>query len=456
MMRQVYIKEITTQLDAYEIYCGLEGVNHIFLDSSMIVNDLGRYSFIGINPFLIIKYKDGYLECNGIKSKGDIFEKLQSVLKEYEIENNTNLPFIAGGIGCFSYDLVKDMEPRIKLGKEQTIIPSVHFVFYDNLVICDHGTNQVFVSGMGILKDCKESVCEIEERIKAFKPEGKKKYSIKDVQFNSPFSKESYMEAVERIRQYIRCGDIYIANMTHTFVTDIKREAKEVYGVLRKINPAPFSAYLPFEDYQILSSSPEQFLRVRKGHVSTRPIKGTVPRGDTKEADEINKKRLLESEKDRAELLMIVDLERNDLSKVCEPFSVNVTELFEIESYPTVHHLIANVTGKLRENQTAVDCIKACFPGGSITGTPKIRAMEIMGELEPVSRGIYTGAIGYLGFDGSMDLNIVIRTILMKDDKAFVGVGGGITYESDPLPEYEETLIKAKALFEALRTTNIE
>ena len=224
----------------------------------------------------------------------------------------------------------------------------------------------------------------------------------------------------------------------------------DIYKVLRHLNPAPFGAYMPLEGFEVLCSSPERFLQITKGRVETRPIKGTRPRGETEEEDRDNIRALEESEKDRSELLMVVDLERNDLSKVCRPYTVKVTELFEIESYATVHHLVATVVGQLEEGQTAVDCLKACFPGGSITGTPKIRAMEVIETLERSRRNLYTGCIGYFGFDGGGDFNIVIRTILKKDNVLEICVGGGITWESDPEAEYLETLDKAQALFRAV------
>jgi para-aminobenzoate synthetase component 1 len=205
-----------------------------------------------------------------------------------------------------------------------------------------------------------------------------------------------------------------------------------------------------FEGFNIICSSPERFLSIKKRVVETRPIKGTMPRGFNVAEDLKNKNILINSEKDKAELLMVVDLERNDLSKVCKPGSVKVTELFKLEEYSTVFHLVSTVIGELKEAVSPLDCIKACFPGGSITGTPKIRSMEIIEELEPVRRNIYTGALGYLGFEGNVDLNIIIRTILIKDNKAYFGVGGGITWDSKEESEYDETLDKAKALMRVL------
>jgi para-aminobenzoate synthetase component 1 len=223
-----------------------------------------------------------------------------------------------------------------------------------------------------------------------------------------------------------------------------------VYKDLRHINPAPFAAFMNIEDFSIVSSSPERFLEIKNNIVQTRPIKGTRSRGKNKEEDLINRQELIDSEKDKSELLMIVDLERNDLSKVCKPYSVKVTELFKLEEYSTVFHLVSTVVGELKDKYTAVDCIKACFPGGSITGAPKVRSMEVIEELEPTRRSIYTGCIGYLGFDGNADLNIVIRTILIKEGQAYLGVGGGITWESEKEAEYQETLDKAKALMRVL------
>ena len=238
--------------------------------------------------------------------------------------------------------------------------------------------------------------------------------------------------------------------MTQRFYTESTEDSFEIYKKLRSINKAPFSAYMNFNDFQIISSSPERFLEVNNRKVVTRPIKGTRPRGQTKEEDIKNSLELLNSEKDKAELLMVVDLERNDLSKVCKHHSVKVTELFKLETYATVFHLVSTVEGELKDEVSAIKCIKECFPGGSITGTPKIRAMEIIEELEALKRNIYTGSIGYFDFRGNADFNIAIRTIIKKDNKAYFGVGGGITYDSNEEDEYNETLDKAKALMRVL------
>jgi aminodeoxychorismate synthase component I len=252
------------------------------------------------------------------------------------------------------------------------------------------------------------------------------------------------------VLEYIAAGDIYQVNLSQRFSAPYGGEAMALYERLRRQSPAPFAAYLDLGEAVVLSASPERFLRVAGRELETRPIKGTRPRGGTPEEDRRLAAELLASPKDRAELVMIVDLERNDLGRVSEYGSVHVPELVRLEAHPTVFHLVATVRGRLRPELSAVDALRACFPGGSITGAPKIRAMQIIEELEPTHRGFYTGAIGYLGWDGCADLNIAIRTIVLIDRHAHFQVGGGIVADSDPCAEYEETLHKGRALMRAL------
>lgn len=271
------------------------------------------------------------------------------------------------------------------------------------------------------------------------------------------FTKEEYISAVKKVKGYIASGDVYQVNLSQRFTTNLELPPFELYRCLRKINPSPFAAYLNFGKVTVISSSPERFLHFSSNNrvVHTRPIKGTRPRGKTPAEDSALAKELLSSEKDRAELIMIVDLERNDLSRVCEFGSVFVPELIKVEKHPTVYHLVSTITGRLPVDKSRIDILKASFPGGSITGAPKIRAMEIIDELEPTKRGIYTGSIGYFSFTGNMDLNIVIRTFIVKDNMAYFQVGGGIVSDSDPEGEYYETLDKGKALMEALNMAKI-
>ena len=270
------------------------------------------------------------------------------------------------------------------------------------------------------------------------------------VGLRSNFTHEGYVEAVERVRQYIIAGDIFQANISQRFEADIPLPPYELYRRLRLINPAPFASYLNFDGVAVVSASPERFLRVHGDLVETRPIKGTRPRGKDPAADAVMARELMNSGKDQAEHVMIVDLERNDLGRVCSYGTVRVNELAALEKYATVFHLTSTVEGRLRPGKDVIDLLKATFPGGSITGAPKVRAMEIIDELEPTRRSVYTGSIGYLGFDGNTDLDIVIRTILVKEGRAYFQVGGAVVYDSDPEGEYNETLDKAKALVHAL------
>lgn len=457
----VYIKEIQTTLDAFELYQIFATENNIFLDSSKTDLPYGHYSMMGLHPFLIMKYEsnqiyekrgtDSFQKCH---TQQTVFDYLKEKITQYEVKNPTDLPFIGGAIGYFSYDFGCQLEQIPMSSDPVATVPDAYFVFYDNALIIDHSTKQVFLTGLGILEDSKSSVSDLLRQIKAretLAPEKARSLCKEHPPcFQSPFSKQAYQDTIEAMRNYIRNGDIYIANLTHTFSSQFQSDPLQTYETLRSVNPAPFSAYLPLDGFHVLCSSPERFLEVKDGQVQTRPIKGTIARGTTAEEDEQNKKRLASSEKDKSELLMIVDLERNDLSKVCKPGTVKVPELFQIETFATVFHLVSTVIGTLQDSCTAVDCLKASFPGGSITGAPKIRAMELIDELERNRRNLYTGSIGYFGFDGNADFNIVIRSILLKDQTAHIGVGGGITWESNAQAEYEETIDKAVALFHSL------
>jgi len=275
--------------------------------------------------------------------------------------------------------------------------------------------------------------------------------------FQSSFTKENYLQSVQKILRYLRAGDCYQVNLSQRFETAIQESPSEIYARLKEISPAPYSAFIDAGSFQILSSSPELFLEAKAdGTLTTKPIKGTRPRGKTPAEDAALKKELQTSAKDCAELLMITDLERNDLGKVCEPGSVIVPELQAIETFAQVHHLVSTVQGKRRADKDIIDVLTAMMPGGSITGAPKIRAMEIIRELETVNRGVYTGAIGWIGPNNTGNFNIAIRTIVIQNQKAFFSAGGGIVIDSDPEKEYEETLIKASGMIKALTNANLD
>ena len=443
------IKEINTKLNAFEIFTIFRDEKDSFiLDSAMDKNKLGRYSFISSNPFKVLKYKD---------SEENPLNFLQEELKNYKVKNDTHLPFIGGAVGYLSYDLGNYMENLPRSAKDDLSVYDLYFGLYDHVIVVDHLEEKIYIATPDLdMKKEEEIAIYIEDKIIEAEKNGVDSicYEEKDViptKLVSNFTKKGFEDSVEKVRQYIKSGDIYQANLTQRFSGKTTLSSYELYRDLRRFSPAPFGAYLNFDDFNILSNSPERFIKCVDKKLETRPIKGTRPRGKNKEEDLKLQEELRNSEKDRAELLMIVDLERNDIGRISKIGSVKVPELFVIEPYANVNHLVATVVGELDDDKDTVDVIKATFPGGSITGAPKIRSMEIIDELEPTQRNVYTGSIGYIGFNGDMDLNIAIRTIVKKEDEVYFQVGGGMTWGSNPEEEYQETLDKAQSIMKALR-----
>ena len=434
-----------------------------FLDSSLI-NELGQYSIIGRKPYEILKKEQGQFFQNGSLRTDTTFEAyLKRYLQDHVDENELDIPMVSGAIGYLSYEYGRERMGIDSMEKDPCQIPEALFTFYDLLIVEDCKKKEIYLSACGMTEDAQELLDRTRQEILRLQVkeqtelQGEEDTAWKAVQMpykikvTPNFEKEEYKQAVNQMIQYIREGDIYIANMTQRLEVESEKAPLDVFVALRKNNPSPFGGYLDCGTYQIISASPERFLQMRDKKVQTRPIKGTRKRGATPEEDQMLRKELEQSGKDKSELLMIVDLERNDLNRVCRPGSVRVTELFTVEAYATVFHLVSNVEGELTEDRDVMDLMEAAFPGGSITGAPKYRAMEIIDELEHGKRGLYTGSIGYLTLDGACDFNIVIRTAVHKNGRYYLGVGGGITAESDLEFEYEETLQKAKAVLEALK-----
>lgn len=447
------IKEMKPARGAAELYTYFAGIDDsVFLDSSL-VNKLGRYSVIGAVPYLKLVKEGNNFYINGEKETTCSFETyLKTYLAEHKDKNNTELPIISGAIGYFSYEYGRKLMEVDSVKEDLVSIPDAVLVFYDFYIIEDRHEQRTYLIANGITREAAKLLDEMESRINGkpvyMQKESDTEYPI-EVQPN--FAKDEYKQAVDRMIRYIIEGDIYITNMTQQLTVKSDKVPLDVFYDLRENNPSPFGGYFDYGDFQIVCASPERFLKMQKGHVNTRPIKGTRKRGETPEEDMFMRTELENSEKDKSELLMIVDLERNDLNRVCRPGSVKVTELFSVEEYATVFHLVSDIEGDLEESKNVMDLLEAAFPGGSITGAPKYRAMEIIDELENNKRNLYTGSIGYLTLDGGCDFNIVIRTALYKDGKYYLGVGGGITAESDLEFEYEETLQKAKAVLLAMR-----
>jgi len=438
-----------------------------FLDSGMDPKKLGRYSFMGSQPFLILSTRGNKATLTRDAARdtltGNPFDILNHYLEIYHLDSpSTPVPFIGGAVGYLSYDLCHFIECLPGTAVDDLELPECYFGFYDVVLAFDNLEGKAYIISTGFpeLEETRR-MARAAWRLKEMKavlaraiPSGSEAALVSPQAepgtLKVGFTHKEYVDAVEKGRQYIISGDIFEVNLSQRFETGFTATPYELYLRLRRINPAPFACYLGFDEVTVVSASPERFLRLHGDYVETRPIKGTRRRGKTPEEDEALSSELLNSAKDRAENMMIVDLERNDLGRVCRFGTVKVTELAILEVFPTVFHLTSTVVGRLREGKNGFDLLKATFPGGSITGAPKVRAMEIIDELEPTKRSAYTGCIGYLSFNGDLDLNIAIRTFLIKGKKAYFQVGGAVVYDSDPEAEYQETLDKARALIDAL------
>ena len=381
---------------------------HYFLLESSLG---GRYTIEAWDPVEVIRAKPGE----------KFFELLRSKLKGMPQVDAPEAPFAGGWIGYLGYELYDEIESSI-VPRPTTLIPRAVFARFEQFKIHEH-RNQATVTATSpqpVLSVTNES------------------------------TRGDYIRKVEKIRELLEAGECYQVNLSQKFSAIVHHPSSVIYQRLREISPSPFAAYLNLGDAQILSSSPESFLSVDGRRVVTRPIKGTRPRGATPEEDARLKEDLETSAKDHAELLMITDLERNDLGRVCTPGSVRVRDLAKVETYPQVHHLVSTIEGELAQGRDVVDLLQATFPGGSITGAPKVRAMQIIRELETHAREVYCGAIGYVSANGKAQFNVAIRTLIVKDKTAYFWGGGGIVADSDPEKEYEETLVKVKGIKNAL------
>ncbi|MBD5781430.1 aminodeoxychorismate synthase component I [Pelagicoccus sp. NFK12] len=408
----------------------LPGVS--FLYSGLRAYGLGRYSILAANPLKVVS------------STG--FQAIEEELKQLRSIEKGRLPFYGGPIGYLSYDAGRCLEMS-QLKPSSGAYPDNRFAVYDGALVFDHEREETWL--VSLQDEPSESLMSFCRR--AFSGQRVDGNSFRlTSRLHSNFGKDEYLDAVEAVRSKIRSGDVYQVNLSQRFEADCEGDPFELFLELAERSPAPYAAYLDFGDEQIVSSSPERFLQIIDGQATTRPIKGTCSAGASEMEAAGNARDLENSEKDRSELLMIVDLERNDLGRVCEPGSVRVDDLFRLERYATVIHQTADVSGRLETGRTALDCVKAMFPGGSITGAPKIRAMQVIDELERGERGVYTGSIGYFDASGNVDLNIAIRTLRIAAGRLSFQVGGGIVWDSDPASEYDETLLKAKAMVNAL------
>jgi para-aminobenzoate synthetase component 1 len=422
----------------------------MFLDSARDKETLGQYSIIVSNPKLIVESKGNCVKINGKIIGHNPFDELRKLLRAYKQSYKSHLPFIGGFVGFLSYDLKAFIEKLEITVTDDIDMPDMYFGIYDGAVVYNHKEDTVYLTDANIDGNGQKRIDSLIEVIESTPNIIEVKKHATKAKIVSNFDKESYKASISKVRDYIKSGDIYQVNMTQRFESELRDKPFVLYQKLRELNPAPFASYIDFGTGHILSSSPERFIKVTDNIIEARPIKGTMPRSDDPVIDKKNKDILMSSQKDQSELLMIVDLERNDLSRVAKTGTVEVTELFKLESYATVHHLVATVKAEIDESNDIIDTLMATFPGGSITGAPKIRAMEVIDELEPTARALYTGSIGYIDFNQNSDFNIVIRTFICKNNHVYFQAGGGIVWDSDPELEYQESLDKAFALKKAL------
>jgi para-aminobenzoate synthetase component 1 len=499
----VIVTELTPAPDPVRCCELLEGLSYrIFLDSALkgtLGTSLARYSFLTADPVAVVRSKGAATErldlLNGSAHAvaGDALAAVQSTIAPYRTEPAPGLPpFQGGAAGYLAYDWANQLERLPTPRFDDLAMPDVVMGIYDWVIAWDHDQSRAWLISTGLPETsatarerrASERAAAVRERLADIEG-GPKRAALRsgpdvarpfvarpfqgrdretassypvDAQWSDPrvglrssFTHDGYLNAVNRVREYILAGDIFQTNLSQRFEAPLVEPPWDLYRRLRTQNAAPFAAYLDFAEALILSASPERFLRVDPdGRVETRPIKGTRPRGVGPEHDAALGRALTESAKDRSENLMIVDLIRNDLSRVCSPGTVRVKELFALERFATVHHLVSTVVGELRPGTGALDLLRAAFPGGSITGAPKLRAMEIIAELEPSARGVYCGAIGYLSLSGALDTSIPIRTAVVRDGRVYLSAGGGIVADSDAEQEYRETLDKARGMIDAL------
>ncbi len=449
-MQQLTIEELPYKVDSAPLFARfLDMEQPVYLDSSAAFSARGRYDIFSAQPLSRIETQEKK-PTNSIDyvNSPSYFDTVRQALQTLtpSINNDYHLPFVGGALGYFGYDLGRQLEKLPNHTEKDLPLADACVGIYSWAVIIDHRQQRSLLvahpsTRAGLLT-------EVRARLNAPSPE------LADFSLNSDFqanmSKAEYSEAYQQVQRYIQAGDCYQINLAQRFSADYAGHPWGAYLALRQTAAAPFSAYIQQENSAILSLSPERLLHSANQRVTTSPIKGTIGRGNNRDEDEQLAQQLLNSAKDRAENLMIVDLLRNDLGKACEPGSIQVDELFELQSFETVHHLVSTIRGQLSPDKDALDLLAGCFPGGSITGAPKIRAMEIIDELEPHRRSVYCGAIGYISCDGQMDTNIAIRSMVCEADKIHCWAGGGIVADSQCESEYQECMTKVGRLLATL------
>jgi para-aminobenzoate synthetase component 1 len=442
-----------------EVFSALPGVSILGGNSSKETAD--GFSYWMAMPKEVFEFRAGQIEP---------LEKLQQVLDKYKPTKPTlpNGMFTGGWVGFFGYELGEYIETVPQATVDDLQLPLIRLCFYDRLIAYDHNKKTFQLIILELDNDTEtpqqklsflEALLDKARDVRVPTPPPADIENTDFAKIRSNMTQDYYLRAFEKIKRHIYDGDVYQINFSQRFCCEFLARPIDIFHWQNRYNPSPYSAYIDADDFQIVSASPEMFITVKDGIISTKPIKGTRKRLDetsarAKQINAENLQQLIDSVKEKAELNMIIDLERNDLARLCVPGTRKVIQPRTIEIHPSVFHAVATVAGKLRDDVNFCDILKAVFPGGSITGAPKIRSMQIINETEPTARGVYTGSIGYLGLDGSVCLNIAIRTIIIKNKSAYVQTGGGIVADSDPMAEYDETITKARALIAGIAAVN--
>jgi anthranilate synthase component I len=464
-VRYSFIDDTETPVSAF---LKLRGDGPAFLLESAEQGRLGRWSFLGFRPRSVLRWSDGKLtEDDHVTDAPDPYAAVAEYLGRYEIAEPDKLPPFAGGaVGFFGYDLVRTVEPLPEPNPDPIGLPDMALMITDVLVAFDHQRHEVTLIANAFVEDggiedayarAVETIGEVRERLREPVPPattgipGSEAEEMPvDVKFQSNMSREQFEATVSRIIEYVHAGDAFQVVPSQRFTSPCPVEAFSIYRGLRTVNPSPYMYFLDFGDFEIAGASPEPLVKVTGDRVETRPIAGTYPRGADEEEDRLAAERLLQDPKERAEHVMLVDLGRNDLGRVCEYGSVSVDELMVVETYSHVLHIVSQVSGKLREGVSAMDALRSILPAGTLSGAPKVRAMQIIDELEPQKRGPYGGAVGYLSYTRDLDTAIYIRSVVVKDGLVHVQAGGGTVADAKPAYEYNESVNKAKAVFRAV------
>ncbi len=462
MMKQQELKYVVKELngDVYtpiSLFQSMKGKKKFLLESSLKHEQSGRYSFVGSDPFMECKAYGSTVQIKKTASDqieervGEPIEIIQNLIPHQQLKD-VPLPFTGGGVGYLGYDVIRQYEEIGIIPDDELEMPDIHLLFYEKVIVFDHLEHKVFIV---VMNEWTEGESEnLQDKVKGIEAELTNVYldthkeKLDRLSFHAQTSKVEFMEKVARAKESIKEGEIFQVVLSQRLQASFAGDPFSFYRSLRKSNPSPYMFFIDFEEYVVLGASPESLLKVQGNQITTNPIAGTRRRGKTADEDMKLEYELLSDEKEIAEHRMLVDLGRNDLGRICTIGSIYLTKYLTIERYKYVMHIVSEVKGELKEDVTPLKALTSCLPAGTVSGAPKIRAMQIINELETTKRGVYSGAVGYIGVNGNLDFALAIRTMVLKDGVANVQAGAGIVYDSDPQSEYEETLNKAKSLLE--------